>query len=224
MWCQVQMAWLGINGCEMKMLIRHICSSSSDLELPRNLILCCLQVDQWQSQSPKASVWNEKYVRLRSKRKMSERKIGRQIECAPMCLNPTKLHGCCMTWATLATQWVDLKANYIQPLYHFPSWSLASVSLGAEGRADHIICYPAWAELPVKKGSFQQRGCGGWCLSYHPPPEQRNHSTVSPSPSCRHTLSSLLSTSPTFSFFSSPLLPSLFLTHHQTNWRRDCDG
>lgn len=127
------------------------------VELPRNLILCCLQGDQWQSQSPKASVWNEKYVRLRSKRKMSERKIGRQIECAPMCLTPTKLHGCCMTWATLATQWVDLRANYIQPLYHFPSWSLASVSLGAEGPADHIICYPAWAELPVKKEFSAER-------------------------------------------------------------------
>lgn len=54
---------------------------------PRNLILCDVRADQGQSQSPKASVWNEIYVCLRNK---SEECCSQRLEdksnvhkCAP---------------------------------------------------------------------------------------------------------------------------------------------
>lgn len=81
----------GLAGMTTARFKRFIATSAPPCQtarVPRNLILCDLQADQGQSQSPKASVWNEKYVCLRNKTKMSERKIGRQIECAQMCLAP----------------------------------------------------------------------------------------------------------------------------------------
>lgn len=62
MWCQVQMPW-------PEWPVRRAKNSPSDW-VARNLIPCCSRADQGQSQSPRASVWNEKYVCLRNKRKM----------------------------------------------------------------------------------------------------------------------------------------------------------
>lgn len=72
----------GMTSARCKRLIATSAPTCQTARVPRNLILCNLQADQGQSQSSEASVWNEKYVRLRNKGRMAKQKIGRQIECA----------------------------------------------------------------------------------------------------------------------------------------------
>lgn len=208
MWCQVQTAWL-----EWPRSTATSAPPCQTARAPRNLILCHLQADQGQSQSPKASVWNEKYVCLRNKRKMSERKIGRQIECAQMCLAP--LSNMDAVWLgrpgdTVSGFQSKLRPPALESPLLIPIMESCRCELRCRGSADHIICSPAQAEPPVKRKLFSRDIVAGDVSAIIHLPEQRNHSTVNPSPRCRYTPCPLLSLflKPCL-FFSFPLLSFL---------------
>lgn len=153
MWCQVQMTWPGWPVRGVKGSLPRPPLLDRVLEC---LILCYVRADRGQSQSPKASVWNEIYVCLRKKRKIQERKIGRQIECAQMCPTPlsnmdaVRLGRPCGAASEFQSK---LRLPTLESPILIPIMEACRCEVRCRGSADHIICHPARAE-PTVKGSF----------------------------------------------------------------------
>lgn len=60
----------GMTSVQCETLLAAFAPVCQTYRVPGNLILSYVRADQGQSQSPPASVWNEKYVCLKNKRKM----------------------------------------------------------------------------------------------------------------------------------------------------------
>lgn len=148
----------GLTGARWKTAHCHVRSSSSARSSAQEPYLCYLQADQRQSQSPEASVWNEKYVCLRNKeRNIVGEKTERQIECAQMCLGP--LSNMDAVWVgrrgdTVSAFQSKLRPPAFESPILIPIMESCRCELRCRGPADLIISCPARAEPPLRDGNF----------------------------------------------------------------------